>query len=738
LPIWTRARLFDFCQKDDYEKLKTDIQNDNGTKSDILVRRGIIVDIVARLMKNNSSLTAGSEKDWWKERLVNFANNNDENGVVQRHSLVALATYHDTKLISQVSGCLNHQDSLVREAFIQFCYETDPNNETVIEMLIKGIIKEKTDIYSRHGFYQITSKEGIKIFLKHLVNNPDFLKKFLDKESIFNSKDKNGDEVIIKKIEKFIDAEIIEWLKQIIKNLFERNDIHDQKRSYFLKKLATIIERKCSGYIFELVEGIKKSDEDKERKERLVYNYIALFSWLITTENVTGFHKQLSGISERCGRFADQVIYGTRYENESVYKLAVEKRLVTKIENLSDYQQDYDRDGEVVKEFRRQLGTDREKKYFPSVFEFFNQNEKLIISKWTKQEKERLRKLVIDEGLEKIEPRNIVVKIQKNEGGRINQYNISTIASYFGHVIRTAKHLGIELEEYRQKIVDFLPFAYSEDRQMIRETIDQIKDKDLIWVNKVYMDKTGDIRYFLPDSYIYLVRNYWEKGYKLNSARRVLLSFITDKELSSQDRKYAVETLGRSIGSENLEVRDEIKKDLGSVEANKAATDVLIAVFKNEEAIKGRIKQIKKWAKEAGKYKLPEIDVEHWVSHVELETDGMSLAQPLMKIGNDKYKNDFIDLLNYSAKILKDKKRKDVLWTYVNYLWKTVVGYFNGLENKDFGIIRELENWLDENRSIDKVNWFEGRLNTLRQVYIEEGSRKNIEDALRIAGGQYD
>ncbi|MFA5828409.1 MAG: HEAT repeat domain-containing protein [Candidatus Shapirobacteria bacterium] len=729
LPIWTRVGLPNFCGKDSYEKLKVDVQNGSGTESDVLVRKGTAVDIVARLMESNSPLIAGSEKEWWKEKLVDLANDGNDNGVVQRHALTALATYHDVGLIPRLGRCLSHKDNLVREAFIQFCSETNPNDETTINLLVKGIVEKGTDIYSRHGFYQITSKEGVKVFLKHLVNSSHFLKKFLDKESIFNSKDKNSDEVIVKRIEEFTDTEIIGQLKQIIKNSFEQGEIYDQGRSYFLKRLALVTGINYPEYIFELIERIRESDGDKWG---LAYDYSDLFSWLITTENVTEFYKRLSGINERCKRLAEKVIYGTRYGDEAVYKTAVKNRLVTKIEDLEDHVQNRDRDGEILKEFRQFLGTDSDKKYFPSVFEYFVQNQKLITSKWTKQEKERLKKLVINEGLEKIDPKNIVVKIQKSEGGRANQYNISRVASYFGDVVRTAIVLGLNLNKYRQKIINFIPFAYSDDRQAISEVVDQIEDKDLAWVNQAYADKTGDIRYFLPDSYIYLVRDYREKGCELGSAKEILLSFAIDGGLSNQDRRYAVETLGEMVDQSDLEIKDELEKDLGSEEVNKVAMDVLIAVFKDDRAIKERIGQIKAWSTEAEKYAVPESGVCHSVSSVEEEMDGMSLAQPLMKMGDDRYKNEFIGLLNYSVEILKDDEKKEVLWTYVNYLWRTVIGYFNGLENKNFEIIGELEDWLVKNRDVDKVNWFEGRLVTLKQSYIEESSKKTTSKALRI------
>jgi len=345
--------------------------------------------------------------------------------------------------------------------------------------------------------------------------------------------------------------------------------------------------------------------------------------------------------------------------------------------------------------------------------------------------------LVINEGLGKIDPRNIVVKIQKSEGGRANQYTISTVASYFGHVVRAAVALELDIDKYKQKIIDFIPFAYSENRQTIREVIDRIEDKDLIWINQVYADKTGDIRYFLPDSYIYLIRNYREKECELNSAKEILLSFVTDGRLSDQDRRYAVETLGKMVSQSDLEIKGEFEKDFGSEEVNKVALDVLIAVFKDDRAIKRRIEQIKRWATETEKYVIPESGVFHSVSSVEEEMDRMSLAQPLMKIGDIRYKDEFIDLLDYSVEILNDEKKKEALWTYVNYLWRTVIGYFNGLENKNFEIIGELEDWLVKNRDVDKVNWFEGRLITLRQSYIEERSKKSTREALRIITEMY-
>ncbi|MBU4431383.1 hypothetical protein KKB16_04760, partial [Patescibacteria group bacterium] len=102
------------------------------------------------------------------------------------------------------------------------------------------------------------------------------------------------------------------------------------------------------------------------------------------------------------------------------------------------------------------------------------------------------------------------------------------------------------------------------------------------------------------------------------------------------------------------------------------------------------------------------------------------LAKSLFRLGSNEYKDYFFELLDYSAELLnKDSK---AYWQYVNYLWRIVVGYFAGLENKNLDLIKGLEEWLYKNRSVDRINWFEDKLRILKRSFADTVFEKGRRD----------
>ncbi|MBU4264985.1 hypothetical protein KKE47_02880 [Patescibacteria group bacterium] len=725
LPLWTRASLPSFCQNENYEAMKALVDVKKGTDTDKLVRLATIVDIIARLMEDKSPLITRKERDWWKERLVDYANDDNENGVLQRRALKALATYKDIGLIERVGGCFGHKDSLVRQAFLEFCSDTAPNSEKSIKWMVEGI-KRGDAIYARYGLYKISSLGGIKILLKKLVDDSKFLKKFLDRESIFNNKDRNGDQSLIEVIEKFKhDDRILSLVKAVIKKAFNTREIYYQERSYFLKELARIMESVENDYIFQIIEEAMVSGEERPM---FVYDYIPLFSWLLNQDNVLKFHKRFKKFDDKSGRFGQQSIYRSRFEGkdgERAYKKAVKLGIVEKIEE-NDWQKE--RKNNEYGEFKRLLGNDKKKKYYPAVFKYFWQSEKAVRELWQKDDEKRLRRLVLEEGLDKIEPRKFKLKIARDyDGKRSNQYTISSIFSYFGDLIKVARLLKIKIDpSVRQKIIDFIPFAYSGDRQIILDVVKKVSDEELEWVNSQYLNKKSDVRYFLPGAYVYFARIVKEKDWRVKSVKGVLVSFVTDEDIAEHDRKYALETLGKYITSGDGKIKQLLEGDFGDEKIQKVADDILISVFKDRVAIERRIEKIKAFAQIAKGYEEPESGMVHAVGEIEGELSEMNLAKSLFRLGSNEYKDYFFELLDYSAELLnKDSK---AYWQYVNYLWRIVVGYFAGLENKNLDLIKGLEEWLYKNRSVDRINWFEDKLRILKRSFADTVFEKGRRD----------
>jgi hypothetical protein len=127
LPVWTRNELSKFIDKKSYSRIKKDLK-EWSNETETFVRRANIVSIVEGMFEKKSNLITECEEKFWQKTLINFANNpNDSgNGVLQRHSLSALTYFKDEKIIPIVAKkCFEEtQDSIVRDEFIQFCFNS--------------------------------------------------------------------------------------------------------------------------------------------------------------------------------------------------------------------------------------------------------------------------------------------------------------------------------------------------------------------------------------------------------------------------------------------------------------------------------------------------------------------------------------------------------------------------------------------------------------------------------------
>lgn len=734
LPLWTRQSLAKLCQPQHLKKFREDIEPAKDITTTV-VHRGNVTDIIGKLLENESPLMTNEEKEYWKPKLVEFANNSNENGVLQRHALSALATYKEPGLIAQVAKAFEHPDKLVKEAFIQFCYETDANHQLTVKYLVEGI-KKGIDIYGRHGIYEVDSGVGIKELLTYFANDEAFLKRFLDRESIFNKEDRKGDSVLIKHIKQNLDLDAVKLIKNIIKTAYQSDRIYQHEHSYFLEQLAGIVYQHDKDYIFEAVKDIELASG--KNRWHLLCNYEELFAQIIKPNQLSKFFNEIPKLDDGKTRVAELTVYKAKYrqgdKGEKLYQEAVKLKLIEPLQPQS--QQVPDRDEGIYKEFLRLLEPS-EGKYFPDVFGFFNDNQKVLEPHLTKQNKQRLAKLVVEEGLQKINPTQIKVAINWGSDQSGRQFSISTVSSYYGELLKTAKILlpsGI-LRQYRQNIINFIPFAFSEDQQIILEITEPITDSELGWVNQEYLNEEKDTRYLITSSYIYLVKYHLDKGIRLESALPVLKSFVQDNKLPNYDREYALRQIEGLISKKDNQTKrilerifDQYHNDAENEKLAIIANKTLINIYKDQRAINWRFNQLKE---RLVSFREPPMEMAHSVGPIEEELDSKWFARPLIDLSSDKYIPDFLDILDFSFKQLPLAAQNDYK-PYIEYLWAVVIGYFENLKQQgSFEPLKKLEAWLETNTQGEGLNWLKAQARNLYQSYeLHFGTVKDISEAV--------
>ena len=633
--------------------------------------------------------------------------------------------FEDPSLIKdkKVEKTFEHPDSLVREAFIQFCYKTGPNELKTIDYLVKAI-KGKIDIYGRFGLYEVTDKKAFKYLLNKFAADKDFLEKFMDRESIFNTAKEKADRVLIDRIEKLTDdKELLKLLKNIIRTAFS-SDAHisyTAEKSYFINSITSFIGKKDPEYIFEVINEIGK-EKDAAKRQRMLFNYINVFIYLININNLISFTDKISNLDERGKRIAQMVIERAKYlrlkEGRQIVNFAVSKKILPEpVEDKNFEKEKTSHNKSIMAEFGRLLEPEPGK-YFPEVFEFYLNNKTLIDQIKSDKERKRLIKLA-EEGLEKIDPRKIQLTIN-NLGSENKNYRITNVTHYFGNILRVGQLLfPKKLIKYRQKIIDFIPFSYYNDEKTIFEIIPNITDKELDqFVNLIYLKKENNhVRYFLPNTYIELINRYLDKGIKLKSYVRVIKSFINDQFISEYDQRQALTLLGM-----NDEQKIDKKELLDLFRKNKdqkiieTANANLIKLYKDKDAINWRFEELKK---RLSPFVPPVMGEAHQVSPLEDEMDSLSFARPLIELNNIKYLPKFFNLLEFSFEKLKEPESKN-LRPYVYYIWKIVTAFVNNLKSQgSFEPVNKLKQWMSQQDKKKGLNWLSKKVEELEKSYID-------------------
>ena len=731
LPVWTRTRLSKFVDAEIYKRLKRDIKK-WPSRTETFVKRGNVVTIIEGLLERKGRILTDKEKDFWQKTLINFANNPDDggNGVLQRDSLSAIALFNDEKIIPLVAdSCFEKaQDSLVRDEFIQFCYNSAPNSKAAIDYFIKGIKKGST-IYARHGLYKITTREATEYFLSEISQDEQFLKAFLEHESIFD--EEGADKELIKTIEKQINPKITRDLKKIIFTVLRIDAYYKEDQSNFLHQIVQIISKHDPKYLFEVLGDIKK-EKDEQKIDRLFYDSKELLAPLLTKDNIKQYLKVLKEFPERTRRDAQFPVYIAKRVNgeigEQVYQEAVRLGYIEKVDE-SRSERDFEeqqnkRKQDTIQDFQRLLEPSPGK-YIPSVFKNYLNNKKELDEFFKTKEgtklKKRLIKLVVDEGIRKIDPRQFRVKIENRYEGN-SKFTWSSQASFYGDILKIVKEIAPkEIAKNRQRIIDFIPYEF--DTGSISDFVERLENEELEWVNKVMSDKEDDRRYLIPQTYIYLVGEYAKRGCKLLSVKPILKSFVGDPRTRDYDQRSALESLIHFINELDKDTKAFLQETFDKSkdkELANIANSLLIAIYKDDKAIGWRFDQIKTPLKfDRGRIE----GVAHSVGPEEEELDSLAFAKPLLALKDEKYLKNFLDLLDYSFKVLREKKtelEKKEYWGYINYLWRIAIAFVENLkENGSFKPLLALEEWTLKHSSYENSNWLMARIRELKKTYID-------------------
>src|SRR3989344_4516873 len=730
IPVWARLHLYKFIDVKIYTELK------KNSDAESYVHRGNIAATVGGMLQNNHELMTVGERKYWKEKLITYANDKNENGVLQRNALDVLENYTgETDIISRVAINAESSDSLVREAFIRMCQKADPNHPESVRFFVQAIADDRAHIYARNALYDITSAPGVKTLLRHFAKSPKLIHQFLDKESIFNREDVHADQKLIYHIRNVLDDEMVTLAKKIIIEALSGDRNYDAGNSYFIRQLVMMIMSRQKDYIYKFTKQIK--DLDPKKKDNLFINDVeGIFAVLLTPDDIEPLQKILTPDLHRHAPFVLQqaiwqALHGGNAYGEEILQRGISLGITQDMRNTPaiDYQKK--REWDTYRQFQQYLNPPEKGQYFPDVFRMYAQSREVIEKYWSQAEKKRLIELAIESNLDKIEPEKIKVRY-KNQASKSGQYTISSIAAYFPQVLQVIQMLepsALQRSSNRQKVVNYIPFAYNSEIALIEQIVGEPTDEELKTVNSIMSDHNNDARDLIPQTYIYFVGRF---PY-LKSPKRVLLSLIADQHLSESDRRYGLKNLKNYLSTDNENDKTFLKglelKRNGSDDDRRLAEIAnahLITVFKDPDSIDWRFGEIKKRARP---YERPESG---WSDGADFanEIDLYAFAEPLIELNDEWYLDRFIDLLDFSLTVIDKRDYHE----YVNYLWRIAIAF---VVRDDYilsvSLIETLRKWGQTHSDRENTNWFAKRLdNAVEKAGSNFGKYYNAHDSLRM------
>ena len=678
---------------------------------------GNIAYVVAYLLKAGVEL----DKPYWREKLLKYSADTNDNGVLQRHAVLALEYLGDPSVIDALTA-YKSPDSLVAEGFFSLFKELDPDHPKSVEAFIYA--QKENDIHGRYGILALRKRESLKTFLEAFVNDADFRREFLEDSRIF----KDRDQEIVEHIAAVLDTEITDLIKKSLVVCTHHSVAHDADKSQFLFGLWKLLHDKNPRFVLEMIDLLKSTPEAKNN----LYFALPFVASVIQADDVPSFIDQLLALGERWTAFSamqNVKVLSGRPDADEVYEAGREKLPTEYAEWEARRSQpdapDKDLEEQLLKEFRVLLEPEAGK-FSYSVFDFYNDHKDKLDLLITEDERNRLKQLITGTIFKFIDPAKHELIITATGDGS-HTYTTSGGIHTFGHALETARHLKIDITDFRQHIIDFIPFAYSDALSVIFELIKDVSPAEMAGVISVYQNHESDLWRHMPSSFVDAVERY-----HLSQAAPLLKQFVKEPAWEGYVRENSLK-VGESLIPDPTFLKEIEKLYRGSVDKQEKkladiANQLLIVNHGDRAAIQWRVAEI---VRRAVAYKNKAGTGVHYIDDVEDEIHwSKNFAQPLMNLKHGGYEEDFLNLLDEAMNIWA--KGSD-FHEYAGYMWGIVYAYFDNLkEKRSYKPLQLLEKKIGEMKDRDGANWLASRMMHLRRAYLAYlGKPRSVSEAVR-------
>jgi hypothetical protein len=288
-----------------------------------------------------------------------------------------------------------------------------------------------------------------------------------------------------------------------------------------------------------------------------------------------------------------------------------------------------------------------------------------------------------------------------------------------------ARDLEIDTTPFRQKIINYIPFAYSEDLHAIFGLVKAVTPTEFAPVLRVYRERRSDLWRHSPGNLIEALERF-----HIADAIPVLKSFVTEPIFDSYTRQRALVVTESFIPDEVYLKSIVTKYEAAATQADRSvaetATALLITRHADNDSIRKRLLGV---VERAGPFTMPRGS--HSVSTFEDEiAGGGTYAKPLTELRAGGFEQEFLRLLDQALVLWKKGAE---FYQYATYLWGIVYAYFNNLkELGSYKPLQVLEQKVAAIKQEKSGNWVAARMIPLRREYLSYlGKPRSISVAIQ-------
>jgi hypothetical protein len=682
-------------------------------------KRYIPLGNIALVIGHLLEVQAQVDKEYWRKELLRLAADHNENGVLQRYAIFALEKLKDSSVIDELPLELTQSsDELIMRAVLTLCTNVAPDSSRSMSLFFDAT--RKGEIHGRYGLYALKARNALKTFLETLHTDSTLLRGFLDKASIF----KDQDQTIVEHIRAVCDTEITELCKQVIVNSFDVSFVHEAERSVFIRELGRLVKEKLKDFFSVMIESIRTQYGSSG-----LFFTRSFFAHLLEKEDIPSYLSSMMKIGEH------GIAFGVMQSIRLSSKPNAHEMFDAGRPFLLKYYEQWDNERSSPdsheSEFQKRkldefklLLEPLPKKYDLSVFGFCLDHLKELDPIISVEDKSRLADLITGSVFKNIDPLKYDLTAATPQPGPVLSYSVSSNISLFGEALRVAEHLSVDLTQFRQQIINYIPFAYSDHLRSIFKVIGKLQPSEITPVVDIYKQHKSDLWRHMPGNLVDAVEQY-----HLVDVVPVLKTFAKEPAFPAYVRERAL-TVAESLIADKSFLDDvvvsyENATDPNDKSVSTTATNLLITGHSDKNAIKRKLEMIIKYASP-----FKQVKGVHPVGPLEEEILGSnSFAKPLMELKTRGFEQDFLELLDTASRVWAKGKN---YYPYATYLWNIVYAYFDNLkEHGSFEPLKLLEKKLAMIQNKDGSNWLLARMTQLRRSYLAYlGKPQNIAQAI--------